>query len=125
MVSNYLVSLGSDSVVRGSLGAQLVSCFIGGVGGVGMMYYFVSMGRWTCGDGAECVGMMRACSDSDGSCDKIHTRGMHGGDFGICVFDGYVMMDVNGYGLLKGDMMRIREEWRLMCIYGCCSNAER
>ena len=27
LVSNYLVSLGSVSVVRGSLGAQLVSCF--------------------------------------------------------------------------------------------------
>ena len=86
---------------------------------------FVSMGRWSCGHGVKCVGMTRVCGVSDGSCAEIHARGMYCGDFGSSVCDGYVMLDVNGYGLLKGDMRFIREEWWLMYMYGCCSNTER
>ena len=82
LVSNYLVYLGSVSVARGSLGAQLVSWSFRENGAVGLMVPWIGLVWLDYGGDVRWEGVLRSHGVFDGSFAKIHTSGMYGDDFG-------------------------------------------
>ena len=72
VVSNYLVSLGSVSVARDSLGAQLVSRFFGKNGAVVLMAPWFGLVWLGYGGDVRWEGVVRS-HGGDGSFAKIHT----------------------------------------------------
>ena len=123
LVSNYLVSLGSVSVARDSLGAQLVSRFFGENGAVVLMAPWFGLVWLGYGGDVWWEGVVGS-HGGDGSFAKIHTSGVYGDDFGSLASMDSKMM-VNGAKVQFDVMMFTSKEWWLMYICDYCSIVAR